>query len=91
MTSSATTLAPIWSARPRSVTADDADGADANAAFRGSPPIPVLEAPSRPGRNLTASTSERLAEVLEVVGLPTRHGGSWRRLEQILSLGPRLD
>jgi hypothetical protein len=40
--------------------------------FGGSPPIPdLLETPSRPVRNLTAPTSERLAEVLEALGLPT--------------------
>jgi hypothetical protein len=48
-----------------SVTADGTDGADAN----GLTAVPdLLETPSRPVRT---PTSERLAEVLEALGLPT--------------------
>ena len=64
---SATTVSPRFG-RPvpaiglvLSQAADDAaDGADANAAFKGVPPIPDLRErrPSRPWRNLTAPRSE---------------------------------
>src|SRR5262245_42128967 len=70
-----------------SVTAGDADGADANAAFRGSPPIPgSMETPSRPGRNLTAP---RRSACMRLSGCQRWHGGSRRRqLERDLVAWP---
>jgi hypothetical protein len=72
VTSATTTVASVWSARPQSGRSPSQLTVLTVLTRMGSPPIPdLLETPSRPVRNLTAPTSERLAEVLEALGLPT--------------------
>jgi hypothetical protein len=80
---------PIGQAPVPAADGDDGADANANADCEGL----TVDAGSigealRPGRHMTAPTSEGLAEVLEAVGLPALA----RRLsEEALSLGPRLD